>query len=266
MKIAIIGAGNIGSALAFGLAQGKLVRKEDICISNPHPGKLERIREREPEIRTTTSNPACIQGADVVVLAVKPWIVQSVADELKPLLDYEKQIVCSMVGGLGLADLKELFVRDGQAPALYYLIPNTAIATRQSMTFLASAGATPEQDEALLAVFKELGDAMLVEEKLMNGGMVLASCGIAFALRYLHANVQGGVQLGFRPADAQRIVAQTLVGAASLMDAPGAHPEEEIDKVTTPGGLTIRGLNAMERKGFTASVLEGIQASLPQKK
>ena len=265
MKIAIIGAGNIGSALAFGLAQGKLVRKEDICISNPHPEKLERIREREPEIRTTTHNAECVKGADVVVLAVKPWILQSVAEQLKGLLDYKKQIVCSMVGGAGLEELKGLFERNGEVPVLYYLIPNTAIATRQSMTFLASAGASAQQDAALLAIFKELGDAMLVEERLMNAGMVLASCGIAFALRYLHANVQGGVQMGFRPADAQRIVAQTLVGAASLMDAPGAHPEGEIDKVTTPGGLTIRGLNAMERKGFTASVLEGLQASLPQK-
>ena len=264
MKFAIIGAGNIGSALAFGLAQSKLVRTEDISISNTHPEKLERIRQREPLIRTTTDNRECIEGADVVVLAMKPWRLKEAAEQLKPWLDYDHQIVASMVGGVGLSDLKILFEKDSKVPALYYLIPNTAIAACQSMTFLSSAGATKEQDEALLAVFKELGDAMLVEERLMNAGLVLASCGIAYALRYIRANTQGGVLMGFTPADAQRIVAQTMKGAASLLGKDGSHPESEIDKVTTPAGLTIRGLNAMERNGFTTSIIEGLMASIPK--
>ena len=263
MKIAIIGAGNIGSALAFGLAQSKLVRKADICISNTHPEKLERIKAREPEIRTTTDNRECIDGADVVVLAMKPWRLQEAAEQLKPWLDYDRQIVASMVGGVGLADLQQVFEQEGKVPVLYYLIPNTAIAARQSMTFLASRGATPEQDAALLELFKDLGDAMLVEERLMNAGLVLASCGIAYALRYIRANTQGGVLMGFTPADAQRIVAQTMKGAASLLHTEGSHPESEIDKVTTPAGLTIRGLNAMERNGFTSSIIEGLMASRP---
>lgn len=264
MKFAIIGAGNIGSALAFGLAQSKVVRKQDICISNTHPEKLERIRAREPEIRTTTDNRICTKDADVVVLAVKPWKLQPLVDQLRDLLDYDHQIVASMVGGVGLAELKQLFEKDGKVPTLYYLIPNTAIAARESMTFLSSAGATKDQDEALLEVFQDLGDAMLVEERLMNAGLVLASCGIAYALRYIRANTQGGVLLGFTPADAQRIVAQTMKGAASLLSADASHPEAEIDKVTTPAGLTIRGLNAMERNGFTSSIIEGLMASMPK--
>lgn len=264
MKFAIIGAGNIGSALAFGLAQSSLVRSEDICISNTHPEKLERIKAFDPAIRTTTDNRECIEGADVVVLAMKPWRLHEAAEQLKPWLDYDRQIVASMVGGVGLADLKLLFDKDEKTLPIYYLIPNTAIAARQSMTFLSSVGATKEQDEALLAVFKELGDAMLVEERLMNAGLVLASCGIAYALRYIRANTQGGVLLGFTPADAQRIVAQTMKGAASLLSVDASHPEAEIDKVTTPAGLTIRGLNAMERNGFTTSIIEGLMASIPK--
>ena len=155
-----------------------------------------------------------------------------------------------MVGGVGFKDLQELFNYNGKVPVLYYLIPNTAIATCQSMSFLSSVGATKEQDDALLDVFKELGDAMLVEERLMSAGLVLASCGIAYALRYIRANTEGGVLLGFTPADAQRIVAQTLKGAASLLEVQNSHPESEIDKVTTPAGLTRRGLNAMGRNGL----------------
>jgi len=272
MKFAIIGAGNIGGALALGLAQGTLVRTEDISLSNTSSPKLEAIKKREPLIHTTTDNRECVSGADVVVLAVKPWKLQPLVTQLKPMLDYRKQIVCSMVGGVGLEKLQQLFLKSEDEreasspalPALYYLIPNTAIATRQSMTFLSSAGATPEQDEQLLAVFRELGDAMLVEERLMNAGLVLASCGIAYALRYIRANTQGGVLLGFRPDEAQRIVAQTMHGAASLLNLEGTHPESEIDKVTTPAGLTIRGLNAMERNGFTSSIIEGLMASMPK--
>ena len=263
MKFAIIGAGNIGSALAFGLAQSSLVRSEDICISNTHPQKLERIKAFNPAIRITTDNRVCIKDADVVFLAMKPWRLKEAVDQLKPWLDYDRQVIASMVGGVGLDDLQELFTKDGAVPVIYYLIPNTAIAARQSMTFLASRGATPEQDAALLEVFKDLGDAMLVEERLMNAGLVLASCGIAYALRYIRANTQGGVLLGFTPADAQRIVAQTMKGAASLLHTEGSHPESEIDKVTTPAGLTIRGLNAMERNGFTSSIIEGLMASRP---
>ncbi|MBR5697142.1 MAG: pyrroline-5-carboxylate reductase [Prevotella sp.] len=266
MKIAIIGAGNIGSALAFGLAQSSAVRAEDICISNTHPEKLERIKANAPGVRTTTDNRVCTKDADVVVIAVKPWKLAPLVDQLKELLDYRKQIVCSMVGGVGLAELKQLFERNGEMPVLYYLIPNTAIATRESMTFLSSVGATPEQDQQLLSIFQELGDAMLVEERLMNAGLVLASCGIAYALRYIRANTQGGVLLGFSPSDAQRIVAQTMKGAASLLCIEGSHPESEIDRVTTPAGLTIRGLNAMERNGFTTSIIEGLMASIPQSK
>ena len=266
MKRAIIGAGNIGSALAFGLAQSSIVRTEDICISNTHPEKLERIKSVVSGIRTTTDNRVCTKDADIVVIAVKPWKLSPLVDQLKQMLDYSKQIVCSMVGGVGLTDLKSLFERNGEVPVLYYLIPNTAIATCESMTFMSSAGATPEQDEQLLRIFQELGDAMLVEERLMNAGLVLASCGIAYALRYIRANTQGGVLLGFSPADAQRIVAQTMKGAASLLSIEGSHPESEIDRVTTPAGLTIRGLNAMERNGFTTSIIEGLMASIPQTK
>ena len=258
MKIAIIGAGNMGGALALGLAQGTLVKAQDITISNPSQGKLDAIKTAAPAIRTTTDNRECITGADLIVIAVKPWKLAEVADELHDVLD-QRQVICSMVGGVGLDALQKLF---GSGPC-YYLIPNTAIATRQSMTFMASRGSTPEMDAALLAIFRELGDAMLVEERLMNAGMVLASCGIAYALRYVRAATEGGVQLGFRAAEAQHIVAQTLRGAASLLDGKDAHAETEIDKVTTPGGLTIRGLNAMEQAGFSNAVIQGLLHSLP---
>ena len=253
----------MGGALAWGLAQGTIVREEDIWVSNPGEGKLKALQEACPRMHVTTDNRMCIKGADVIVLAVKPWKLDDVIQEIRPEIDEGRQTVCSMVGGVGLELLQAKF-----APLvlpLYYLIPNTAIARRESMTFMASANSTAETNRFLLNVFRELGDAMLVEERLMNAGMVLASCGIANALRYVRAATEGGVQLGFRAQDAQHIVAQTLRGAASLLEAEGAHAEAEIDRVTTPGGLTIRGLNAMEQAGFSNAVIQGLLAAMPEK-
>ena len=80
-------------------------------------------------------------------------------------------------------------------------------------------------------------------------------------MRYIRAAMEGGVELGFRPEEAARIVEQTVKGAATLLLTQGTHPEAEIDKVTTAGGITIKGLNAMEREGFTNAVIEGLKAS-----
>ncbi len=258
----------MGGAVARGLAQGTLVRASDICVANPSRGKLDALRKDCPALRTTTDNREAVRDADVVLLAVKPWKVKEVVDGIKDGLDYRRQTVASMVGGLGTAELDGFLARpgSGELPPVYCIIPNTAIAVRSSMTFLTSVRSSAEADARMLAVFRELGDAMLVEERLLNAGMVLASCGIAYAMRYLRAATEGGVELGMYARDAQRIVMQTMKGAVELLQATGSHPEAEIDKVTTPGGLTIRGLNAMEEKGFTTSVIAGLKASLPTKR
>ena len=252
----------MGGALARGLAKGSMISTSDIFVSNPSTAKLDALKEEFPEINVTTCNCHAAASADIVILAVKPWKVTEVLNEIKPCLDYTRQAVASMVGGLSTAQLSEWLDRgDGVLPPTYLIIPNTAIATMSSMTFIASARSTDVQDRFLLDVFNELGVAMLVDEGLIPAGTSLASCGIAYALRYIRAAMEGGVELGFRADDAKRIVMQTLRGAADILVANGSHPEVEIDRVTTPGGLTIKGLNAMEAAGFTHSVIEGLRAS-----
>ncbi len=262
MKIAIIGAGNMGGALARGLAKGSIIPTADIYISNPSTAKLENLKAEFAEINITTDNCTAAAAADLVVLAVKPWNVEMVLAEIKPVLDYSRQAVASMVGGLGISQLTEWLDKgDGILPATYIIIPNTAIATMSSMTFIASARSTAPQDSLLLDVFNELGKAMLIEESAMPAATSLASCGIAYALRYIRAAMEGGVELGIRAEDAKHIVMQTLRGAVDVLESNNTHPEAEIDRVTTPGGLTIKGLNAMEAAGFTHSVIEGLRAS-----
>ena len=262
MKIAIIGAGNMGGAVARGLAKGNIITTSDIYVSNPSIAKLLALKSEFPEINTSTDNCEVASLADIVVLAVKPWKVKEVVDEIKPHLDYSRQAVASLVGGLSIAQLSEwLNKSDDTLPPTYIIIPNTAIATLSSMTFIASTRSTKEQDEFLLRVFGELGEVMLIDEGVMPAATSLASCGIAYALRYIRAAMEGGVELGFRADDAKHIVMQTLRGAVDILEKNNTHPEVEIDRVTTPGGLTIKGLNAMEAAGFTHSVIEGLRAS-----
>lgn len=252
----------MGGALARGLALGTLVQTSKIYLSNPSTPKLEALKSEFPEINITTDNREAARVADIVVIAVKPWKVEEVLREITPDMDYTRQAIASMVGGLGIAELGAWLDRgDGVLPATYLIIPNTAIATMSSMTFIASARATEEQENKLLNIFNELGKAMLVDEEHIAAGTSLASCGIAYALRYIRAAMEGGVELGFRADDAKHIVMQTLRGAVDILEKNNTHPEVEIDRVTTPGGLTIKGLNAMEATGFTHSVIEGLRAS-----
>ncbi len=262
MKIAIIGAGNMGAALARGLARGTKVAAEEIWLSNPSYDKLAAVKNEFPAINITTDNCEAVSAANLIILAVKPFKVQQVVNEIKRCVDYGSQTIASMVGGLSSEQLDEWLRKDdGALPALYLIIPNTAIATMSSMTFISSLRSTKVMDSAIVDIFDELGAAMLVEERLIAAGTSVASCGIAYAMRYIRAAMVGGVELGFRPEEARRIVMQTMRGAVDVLSAGNAHPEVEIDKVTTPGGLTIKGLNAMEAAGFTNSVIEGLRAS-----
>lgn len=265
----------MGGAIARGWAQSLLspsvtsspVPSCELVVANPSRQKLEALQAEYSSVQITQSNVEAARGADLVLLAVKPWKMEEVARELIPVLDYRKQMVASVAGGVGLADLASLYRReDGALPPLFYVMPNTAVAVRQSMTFVATSGATEQQIAAVVDLFRLLGEALLVEERLMDGGMALASCGIAFAMRYIRAAMEGGVELGFYPAEAQQIVMQTLTGAVELLRSTGRHPEAEIDRVTTPGGITIRGLNEMEHAGFTDSVIRGLRAARPLKK
>lgn len=248
----------MGGATARGLAQSKHVSAKDIFISNPSKGKLDAIKADFPDVNVTQDNKECVREADMVIIAVKPWKVEDLAKEITPELKDEKVIVGSMAAGISTDKIASLF---GYQHPIYTIIPNTAIAVRQSMTFIACKNTTPEMDSSILDIFKELGEAMIIEERLMGAGMALASCGIAYAMRYVRAATEGGVELGMYARDAQHIVEQTLKGAVALLQANGSHPEAEIDRVTTPGGITIRGLNAMEENGFTNSVIKGLKAS-----
>ncbi len=256
MKITIIGAGNMGGAIARGLASTDLFRPEDITVTAHTEATLQKIKDFNAAIHTTTDNAEAVRDADIVVLAVKPWLMGMIASEISSQLKQKGLTLISVAAGVSFDDLRTMY---GEWAALFRVIPNTAIAIRQSITLIAEQGASAEQVELVCRMFDQLGRSVLVEERLMGAGTAVTSCGIAYALEYIKAAIQGAIELGFYPKTARDMVCQTVVGAAQLLATNDTMPDTEIYKVCTPGGITIKGLNEMSVRGFDAAVIEGLK-------
>lgn len=257
MKIAIIGAGNMGGAIARGLCKGNIVKAEDICVSNPSAGKLDALKADHPTLSVTTDNRRAAAEADLVMLAVKPWLIAGVIREIAPR---PHQTLVSVAAGISFDQLEEY--AGSKELTLFRLIPNTAISLLQSTTLIASRRATAEQEGLMLRIFNEMGLAMLLPEEKMAAATAMTSCGIAYALKYIQAAMQAGIELGIYPKDGMKLVAQSMKGAAELILQNDTHPSVEIDKVCTPGGLTIKGINALEAHGFSHALIQAIKQSI----
>lgn len=255
-KIAIIGGGNLGTAIAEGLIQSGFVSAKHILITKRNIQTLHELERKG--VLVSDKNEEAVRYADLVILAVKPFQVDSVLAALKDEFRAEKQVLVSVVTGISIEHLAR---HVGKSLPVVRAMPNTAIAIQESMTCIAAQGVADEQLQYVLELFNQLGKAVRIDEKLMDAATVLGACGTAFAMRYIRANIQGGIEIGFDAATANLIAAQTVKGAAELLLTRGAHPEQEIDKVTTPKGCTIAGLNEMEHRGFSSSLIKGLVAS-----
>lgn len=264
MKIAIIGAGNMGGATARGLLNYGSVHADNLIIIDPNPEIIADFKKLGIDKCFTSLKDGSLNtfGADFIILGVKPWYVESVMAELNAVIDLSssESTIISLAAGINLADLQSY--AHGVNNCIR-LIPNTAIEVGQSMSFMYTKMPNDcNKVRAFKELFSQLGQIMdMTTESEFDAAMALASCGIAYAMRYIHAAAQGGVELGIKPSIGHRIVAQTLIGAATLLLKNDQHPEVEIDKVTTPAGITIKGLNAMEQHGFSNAVIQGIKSS-----
>lgn len=259
MKAVIIGAGNMGGAIARNLAAGGYMNARDLTIVDPSREVCRDFALRGCDVANEVSDES-LHGAEMVLLTVKPWLVGVVAEQVnRALQGNNTAAIVSVAAGVTLDDLAAVF----GTRALFRVMPNTAAAVAQSMTFVASRNAGESACRRVGEMFESLGMVSYIDESRMEASMALASCGIAYALRYVRAAMEGAVELGIPAAESQKIICQTLRGAVTLLESvPGAHPETEIDKVTTPGGITIRGLNAMEQNGFSNAVIQGLKASV----
>ena len=254
-KIAIIGGGNLGAAIAEGLIQSEFSRPVELSITRRNPASLSRFAEQGSMVHS--DNKKAVKAAEIIILAVKPWQVADVLEGVKKDLNSRKLLI-SVVTGSMINDMAEAV---GKKMPLFRAMPNTAIAIQQSMTCICSQDASVADIKYVNELFSCVGKVVTIDEKLMDAATILGACGTAYAMRYIRANIQGGIEIGFDAATASLIAAQTVKGAAELLLQKGSHPEQEIDKVTTPKGCTIAGLNEMEHRGFSSSLIRGIVAS-----
>ncbi len=253
MKIGIIGAGNLGAAIARGIiASGEF---EKLIVSKRNTSSIKELESDKVEI--TTDNKYLIEGADILILALKPYNIIPFLKEFKSELDNQRHSIVSAATGITIEEICQV-VGDFD---IHRAMPNTASTIGESITALCSNSGISGRKERVEQIFSSVGETVQIEEQLMESATILGACGVAYVLRFMRAMIQGGIEVGFDAPTATKIVAQTMKGASELIIKNGSHPEEEIDKVTTPKGCTIVGLNEMEHAGFSSALIKGIVTS-----
>jgi pyrroline-5-carboxylate reductase len=254
-KIAILGGGNIGLAIAKGIVNASIYATQDIYITRRNIESIRSLAEEGYNIEQ--NNHLAVSESEIVIVAVQPQQLNDLLTEIKSDLSDEK-IIISVVSGAGINAIRELI---GGKTEIIRAMPNTAISIRESMTCLSSDSSNHQALEKAKFIFDSVGKTLVIKEELMIPATALCACGIAFFLRAIRAASQGGIEIGFHSEEALLMAAQTAKGAASLLLSADNHPEREVDKVTTPRGCTISGLNQMEHSGFSSALIKGILTS-----
>ncbi|MCE3294931.1 MAG: pyrroline-5-carboxylate reductase [Crocinitomicaceae bacterium] len=254
-KIAVLGCGNLGLSLINGLLQNENFNPAGLSVSKRNTSPIAHLAEKG--ITIFDRNAEAISDARLIIVAVKPYDVATILEEIKTTFNAEKQILVSVASTVTITEIQQIL----PGATVFRAMPNTAAAIGESLTCISSSTTDKELISETGAFFSLLGETVFIKEELMEAATVLGACGIAYVLRFMRSMVQGGIQIGFDAESASRIVNQVVKGAAELLITGGQHPEQEIDKVTTPKGCTITGLNEMEHHGFSPALIRGISAS-----
>lgn len=254
-QLTIIGGGNLGKSIISGLANSDLFQPSQITVVDKSKYNLQDVKEKLG-VETSQDIIASIKDVKWVILCVQPRQLDVVLEEIKDVLTPD-QVLISTVTGTSIEEINKVTPNN----KVIRVMPNTGAAKKLSMTCISANEEAKEECNVVSKMFDTIGETLVIEERLMQAATVLGASGIAFFLRFLRAMIQGGIQMGFHPHEAQIIAVQTAIGAATLVAENGTHPEREIDKVTTPQGCTIEGLNEMEHQGLSSSVIKGVMAS-----
>lgn len=255
-KAAILGAGNIGCSIANGIAASGIFEPDRTWLTRRRVEKL--VKYKEKGFHVSADNIEAVKACDILIVCVEPHQLDGLLSEIANVVDTEKHILISVVSGASIADIMKKVPNDLPVARA---MPNTAIAIRESMTCICSESADPTSIDVTRAIFDSVGQTQVIREEQMTSATALCACGIAFFLRAIRAASQGGIEIGFHSHESLAMATQTAKGAASLLAAMHNHPEYEIDRVTTPKGCTISGLNQMEHGGFSSAMIKGILTS-----
>lgn len=254
MKVAIIGAGSLGQSIAKGLLKNKTV--SSLYLTKRNTDSLTDYIIYD-EVILTSDNKKAVNNSDVLIFAVQPRHLEKILNNLKSEIT-NHHVIISVITGFSIDKIQAIVGNDKN---IIRSMPNTAASVGQSMTCISANAKGKEKIEIAKTIFNSLGTSMEIPEEQLQAATVICASGIAFWMRLIRATTQGAIQLGFEPDEAHKLAMQTCFGAATLLKESGKHPEAEIDRVTTPGGCTIEGLNEMEHQGLSSSLIKGINAS-----
>jgi len=254
MKIAIIGTGNLGLSIAKGILNSN--GATTMYLTKRNTASIKDL-EKYGNVTVTSDNKEAVKNSDILIFAVQPGHFAQILEDIKTLLT-EKHVVISTITGFSISKIESIL---GNDKFIIRSMPNTAISVGKSMTCLCANEPGKKRIDLAKAIYNRMGHSMEIPESQMQAATVICASGIAFWMRLIRATTQGAIQLGFDAKEAQELAMNTCNGAASLLIESGNHPEEEIDRVTTPMGCTIQGLNEMEHQGLSSSLIQGIVAS-----
>lgn len=253
-KIGIIGCGNLGLSLLNGMRE-----RNPQTVLYGSKRNISSLKEFESQNTFfTSSNSEVINECEIIIIALKPYNVIPFLTANASLFDPKKHTIVSVATGITIDEMQSCF---SETFDIFRAMPNTASSVNESITAISSNSDALNRKDIVLEVFNSVGETLMIEENLMESATILGACGIAYVLRFMRAMIQGGIEVGFDAKTATKIVSQTIKGAAELIIRNGSHPEQEIDKVTTPKGCTIVGLNEMEHSGFSSALIKGIVTS-----
>ncbi len=255
-KLSIIGCGNIGLSMLQGFLKEETIAAKNITVTRRNINELSNFKQLG--VKITTDNIRAIKESNLIIIAVKPYNIVSVLEEIKDHLNPKIHILISITAGVAISKIQDVV---GISIPIFRAMPNISASVGKSLSCICHKDAGIEDVESVKLLFDSIGTSMVIDEELMQSATILGACGVAYVLRFIRAMIQGGIQIGFDAKTASEIVNQTVKGAAELLIERKEHPEYEIDKVTTPKGCTIVGLNEMEHNGFSSSLIKGIVAS-----
>jgi pyrroline-5-carboxylate reductase len=254
MKIGIVGCGNLVLSILNGIVNES--PNNQIYASRRN---IDSIRSLASDtVKITTDNSELIKNSNIIILALKPYNILPFIKEHNELFKSSQHTIVSVATGIVIEEIKNEMTEN---VGVYRAMPNTATSVNESMTAISGSKDVLNRSVEVSSIFETLGEVVVIDESLMDAATILGACGVAYVLRFMRAMIQGGIQVGFDAKTATKIVSQTMKGASELIIQNGTHPEEEIDKVTTPKGCTIIGLNEMEHAGFSSALIKGIVTS-----
>jgi pyrroline-5-carboxylate reductase len=260
-RLAVIGGGRMGEAIVAGLIASGAIEAGDICVAEPDESRRTTLAAAHG-VCVADEGMAAIDGADVVILAVKPQVMDAVVTSLSSGL--ASKLVVSIAAGLTCARIESLLP---SGTAVVRVMPNTPALVGQGMALVSGGSeATAQQVSLVAGLFSAIGKAVVIDERYQDAGTAISGSGPAYFALIIDALARAGVAQGLSRDIAQELAVQTMLGTAVMLERTGMHPEALVDGVASPGGTTIAAVTVLESKGVRAALAKAVKAAVKRAK